>query len=223
MFLHLAVGKRHICLRYQRLDSGCGFCDGLHPVVDIIYLSFPGQFPVNGCPHHFLVIFTDIGLNGHTVHRRFFQHTHIPDSRKAHVKGTGNGRRRQSQHINVGTELLDLLLICYAKPLFLVDNQKSQILVFHIFGKHPVGSDDNVHQSFFQIFNGLLLLGRCTETAEKIHPHRKFFHALHKGIIVLLGQNRRRHQIHYLTAFLYGFECGPDGHLGLSVTYIAAD
>ena len=91
MLPHLSVGKCNHGLRYQGLDSVCHLVNIRHPVVYIIHLSVPGQLAVNGFPDHLLIVFHHIRLNRGTVHRRFLQHTHVPDSRQTHVQGPWNG------------------------------------------------------------------------------------------------------------------------------------
>ena len=132
MLFHLPVGKRHICLGYKLLQPVRDIRNRLHAVVDIINLSFPRQFPVHGCPYHFLVIFTHIRLNGHPVHGRLLQNAHIADSRQTHMQRPWNRRRAQSQNIHTGLQLFDLLLVRHAEALFLINDQKPQVFIFHI-------------------------------------------------------------------------------------------
>ena len=75
-----------------------------------------------------------------------------------------NWRRRQSQHIHVRLELLDLLLVGYAKALLLVHHKKSQILEIHILGQDPMCSDYNVHLTLFQVLDGMFLFCRRAKT-----------------------------------------------------------
>ena len=81
----------------------------------------------------------------------------------------------------------------HTKTLLLINNEKSQILKFHILRKHSVGSDNNIHHAFFQIFDGFLLLFWAAETAKQIYSHREIFHPLGKGIIMLLRQDCGRY------------------------------
>ena len=111
----------------------------------------------------------------------------------------------------------------HAKPLFLIDDQKSQVLVLNIFAQQSVGSDDNVHRAFFDSFYGFLLLGRCPQTAEQFHIDTVMAHALGKGVIVLSCQDRGRHQKRHLLAAHYCLKRCPDGHLRLAIAYISAD
>ena len=98
---HLSVGKGYICLRYQFRDPVGDLFNIIYPVVYIIHLSPSCHFSGDGFPDQFLVIFHHIGLDGHSVHRSFFQYTHIPDPDQAHMKGSGNGRGSQGKDIYV--------------------------------------------------------------------------------------------------------------------------
>ena len=138
------------------------------------------------------------------------------------MKCSWNRGSRQRQHINIFFQLLDFLFMGNAKALLLINDQKPQISVFHILGKHSVGSDHNIHLTLFQILNRLFLLGRGTETTQKIHPYRKFLHSLEKRIIYLLGKNRCRHKINYLAAFLYRFKCGTKSNLCFAIADVTA-
>ena len=111
----------------------------------------------------------------------------------------------------------------HTKTLFLINDQKPQILKLHIFRKNSVSPDDNIHQTLFQILQCTFLLGRSSESAKQIYPHRKFLHTLHKGIIMLLCQNRRRHQIYHLLVFLHCLECCTDGDFCLTISHIPAN
>ena len=139
------------------------------------------------------------------------------------MKSSRNRCGCQRQHIDILFHLFDLLFMCHTKPLFLIDDQQSQILELYILGQDSVGSDQDIHQTFFQIFQRLFLLSGRAEPAHKIHPHRKIFHSLHKGIVVLLGKDRCRNQIYHLFSFLDRFEGYADRDLRFSVSHIPAD
>ena len=146
-FLHLAVGERHIGLRHQVSDGRRHIRNIVDPVIDVVNLSLPGKLPDNGLSDHLLVIFADKGLNRQPVLRRLLQHAHIPYSHQTHVERPWNRCCRQSQHIHIFLQFLDLFLVGHAETLFLVNDQKSKILVFHICGKHAVRADHNIHHT----------------------------------------------------------------------------
>ena len=111
----------------------------------------------------------------------------------------------------------------HAEALLLIDDQKTKILEFHILGKHTVGTDDNVHLPFFQILNRLFDLPRRAKTRHKLNAHREILHALHKGIVMLLRENGRRHQVYYLLALLHRLKGRAKGNLGLAIAHIPAN
>ena len=139
------------------------------------------------------------------------------------MKGTRDWCCRKRQHIYIFLQLLDLLLVLDTKALFLVNDQKPQIFEFHIITEHPMGTDNNIYQTFFRILDGLLLLGCRPESAHQIHPHRKFLHTLGKGIVMLLGKNRRRHQIYDLLILLHCLKCRTDCNFRLAIAHIPTD
>ncbi len=131
-FLHLSVGKDHMGSGHQFRYMKGHILDVADPVIHIIHLSVSGQLPVNGFPHHLVVVFHHIGLDGNPVHGRFLQNAHVPDPHKAHVEGPRDGCGRESEHVYILFQLFDLFLVSYSEPLLLIDDQKAQILEDHI-------------------------------------------------------------------------------------------
>ena len=109
------------------------------------------------------------------------------------------------------------------KTLFLINDQKSQIFEFQIVTQHPVGSDHDIYQTFFRIFNSLLLLCRSSKSAHKIHSHRKIPHTLLECMIMLLCKNRCRHKIYNLLTLLHRLKGCTNCNLSLTVSHISAD
>ncbi len=132
---HLPMGIGHPGLRRQGLNLRSRFRNVVDAIVYKIHLTAPGQLPADGLAHQLLVVLHHIGLHRNPVDGRLLQHRHIPDSHQRHVKRPGNGRRRQSQHIHVLLQALDPFLVGHAEALFLVHDQKSQILVLHVLGQ----------------------------------------------------------------------------------------
>ena len=109
------------------------------------------------------------------------------------------------------------------EPLLFIHDQQAQIFKLNIFREKPMSADNNIHLAFFQVFNGLFLLRRSPESAHQINTHRKILHPLDKGIVMLLGQDRGRHQVHHLLALLHRLKSRPDGDLCFSVSHVSAD
>ena len=69
----------------------------------------------------------------------------------------------------------------------------------------------------------LALLGRRAESRDVLDRHGVVLQPLGERPVVLLGEDRRRHQHHHLLAVLHRLECGPQCDLGLPVADVAAD
>ena len=220
---HLSVGKSHIGLRHQLCDHVGHLRNGLHPVVDIVDLSAAGKFPVDGFPDHLFIVFAHKRLNRDSFSGRLLENTHIADSDQTHMHRPWNRGSGEGKHVYRLFHLLDFFFVRHAETLFLVDNQQSQVLERHILGQDAVGADHNVHQPLFQIRQGLFLLGSGPESAQQIHTHRKIFHPLHEGVVMLLGKDCRGHQINHLLILLHRLERRADRHLGLAESHVAAD
>ena len=113
--------------------------------------------------------------------------------------------------------------MCNTETLLLIDDQKSQILWFDVLRKDAVRSDDNVDQALLQTVHRSSLFRRCAESRKQFDTNREIFHSRYKSLIMLLGQNGRRHQEKHLIAVHNGLKCGTDCNLRFAVTDIPAD
>ena len=111
----------------------------------------------------------------------------------------------------------------HTKALLLINDKKSQVLVAHILGEHPMSPDDHVHLALFKPLYGLVVLLCRPKARQHLHLHGIILHPLGKSGIVLLGQNGGGAQIHHLLAFLHGLEGCPKGDLRLAVAHIPTD
>ena len=223
MLLHLSVGKSHDSLRNQLLHGRRHICDCIDTVIYIIHLAVPGKLPDDRLPHHFLIVFADKGLDGKPVAGRLLQHAHIPDPHQRHMQCPGDRCGRKRKHIHIIFDFLYFFLMSHAETLFLINDQKSQILKLNIRRKDPVGPDDNIHLPLAQILHRFLLLRRRAEAGHQINPYRKVLQSLGKGIIVLLGQDGGRHQKRHLLPVLDSLKRRPYSYFCLSIAHIPAN
>ena len=219
---HLPMSKIHPGFRHKFGYAKSYLSNIIDTVVYIVDLAAAAKLPADSLPDSLLIILHNISLDGHTIHRRFFQNTHVTDTDQAHMKRTRDRSGSQSQHIHIFFHLLDLLFMSHTETLLLINDQKTQILEFHILGKNSVGTDHNVNLAFSDSLDGLFLLGGSTETTEEIYLHRKLLHTLYKGIVMLLGKNSSRYKINNLTALLHSLKSCSQGNLCFSVANIAA-
>ena len=64
------MGKGHLGIGHQRGHMACDLIDIADSVVYIIYLTAPGQLPVDGLPDHLVIVLHHIRLDGYTLHGR---------------------------------------------------------------------------------------------------------------------------------------------------------
>ena len=55
--------------------------------------------------------------------------------------------------------------MCYAKPLLLINDKQSKILIHHIFGQQTMCSNDDVDRSLFEPLDCFFLLRRAAKPA----------------------------------------------------------
>ena len=118
---------------------------------------------------------------------------------------------------------LQLLLVLDAEALLLVDHDQAEILERDLAAEQPVRPDHDVDRAVGQpVDRGLgLLVG--LEPRQRRDVHRERGVPLGEGRVVLLDEQRGRHQDGDLLAVLDRLERGPDGDLGLAVADVAAD
>ena len=70
--------------------------------------------------------------------------------------------------------------------------------------------DDNIHLPHFQIFQNSLNISTLFHSADILDPARHPLQALLESIIMLISQNRCRHQHGHLLAIGHRLKCRPD-------------
>lgn len=55
------------------------------------------------------------------------------------------GGSRQGEHIHPDEVLLQLFLVLHAKALFLVDDDKTEVVELYVLGQQPVGAHHDIH------------------------------------------------------------------------------
>ena len=89
--------------------------------------------------------------------------------------------------------------------------------------QQPVGADDDVGGAVGDLLERLLGLLRRLEPGQLPDLDRELAHPLGEGVVVLLRQQRGRHQHGDLLAVLHRLERRPHRDLGLAVADVAAD
>ena len=79
------------------------------------------------------------------------------------MKSSWDRRCGKGQHINILLHVLYLFLVVYAKPLFLIYNQKPQVVEFHVLCQQTVGADYHIYLTVFKLVLDLPALRRSSE------------------------------------------------------------
>ncbi len=163
-FRHLPMRIGNAGMGNQLLQTKRLLADGFHTVVKVIHLPAARNFPVYGFADKFRIIFHNIRLHRAAFLRRLLQNTHVAYPRKAHVQCAWDRRCRQRQHTDVFPQTFQLFLMRHTEPLFLIYNDKAQILKFYVPGQKPVRADEDIRITALHIFQAFLLLFWRTET-----------------------------------------------------------
>ena len=101
--------------------------------------------------------------------------------------------------------------------------KQAEVLRAHVAREHPVGADQDVHAPLGEALDRRFLLGRRAEARDVLERERVVGQALGERPVVLLGEDRRRHQHQHLLALVGRLERRPQRDLGLAVADVAAD
>lgn len=197
--------------------------DGSDTVIDEKDLAAPPLFAHDGVTDDAGVVFSDVSLDREAVRRRRFDDRHFPQVDQRHVKGPRNRRSTEGQDVDMSGPGLPFFFLGDAETLFFVDDEKAQGLEFNVLVEQAVSPDEDVDiagqgpsQDRFLFFVG-------TETVEDFDVDTEGTEPFHKGLEVLLRQDRRRDQDGNLLTGCDGLKNGSHGHFRLAEADIAAD
>ena len=125
---HLAVGDADVRLGHQRVDLVGDGRDVLHTIVDIEHLAASQQFAAYGCGDLRILVGAHIGQHRQPVFGRGGERGHLANAGHGHFQRARDRRGRQGQHVHVGAQGFQRLLVFHAETLLLIDDDESQIL-----------------------------------------------------------------------------------------------
>ena len=100
----------------------------LHPVVHEEHLALAQQLAPDGLGHRPLVVLADVGEDRLALGRRGVEQREVADAGEAHLERARDRRGGEREHVDVGLQLLDRLLVADAEALLLVDDQQAEVL-----------------------------------------------------------------------------------------------
>jgi hypothetical protein len=120
------------------------------------------------------------GAHREPVDRRRRDDAHLAHAGERQLQGARDRRRGQGQHMDVGLELLQPLLLHDAEMLLLVDDHQAEMRETHILGEQRMGADDDLDLAGGDLLLDLLrVLGR-DEARQLGDAHRQPGEALGK-------------------------------------------
>ena len=90
------------------------------------------------------------GAHRQAIDRRRGDQAHVAHAGQRQLQGARDRRRGQRQHMDVGAQLLQPLLVRDAEMLLLVDDQQAEILELDALGQQRMGADDDVDRAFLE-------------------------------------------------------------------------
>ena len=223
MLSHLSMPHSYFGLRHQLRQQFRSFGNSLDPVMDEENLSTATQF----AQHRFTdQLFGEAGhdrFDRQAIHRRRINDREVTNAHHRHIQRSRDRSRREGHDINHRPERFETLLVLDTKALFLVDDQKAQILKSDIFLQKTVGTDNDIDIAFFEPFKGFFLLFGGAETGQHLDRNRIIFQPLAESFVMLLGQDGGGHEDADLLAVQRRLERPPQCNLGFTIADISAD
>ena len=165
----------------------------------------------------------DLRANGQPAGGRRIDDREVAHARHGHLQRAGIG---VAVSVNTSTwvrNCFETFLVFHAEPLFLVDDDESEVAELHVLLQQTVGADEHIDDARRRVLdNRFGLLGRL-KSGQEGDTGGKGRKPFREVVVMLVRQQRGRHQHGHLAIFFHGLESGPHGHLGLAVPHIAAD
>ncbi len=219
---HLAVADAHDALRDQRLHLGGDLVDRAHLVVHEVDLAAAAQLAQGRLAQGRRVPLDQEGLDGQARRRRGGDEGQVAQPAQGHVERARDGGRGEGEHVHVGAQGLQALLVAHAEAVLLVDDEQAQVLEARMGVQQAVRGDDDVDAAGLKAGQRRGGLARVAEARKPLHAHRQVGEAVAEVAQVLLHQKRRGRKHRHLLAGLGGSVRGAHGDLGLAEADIAA-
>ena len=173
--------------------------------------------------HHERIERRHEGAHRQPVDRRRGDDRKVAHAGERQLQGARDRRRGQRQHVHLGAQRLELLLVRDAEMLLLVDHQQAEVLELDALAEQRMGADDDVDGAVREPVARFGQLRGRHQARGLRHVDRKAPEALGEGLEVLARQQRRRHHHRHLLAVHRRRERRAQRHFGLAEADVAAD
>ena len=154
--------------------------------------------------------------------RRGGDHREVADAFERHRQRARDRRGGERQHVHLGAQALQALLLPHAEAVLLVDDDEAEVLELDVRLQQLVRADDEVDAARREAFERRLRLLRGAEARQLGDAHREIGEAVGERLEMLLGEQRGRHQQRDLLAVGQRDERGAQRDLGLAEADVAA-
>ena len=141
---HLAVGDGDAHLGHVLVEERFGLGQILDARADIEGLAAAIALAQQRLAHHDRIERRDEGAHRQAVDRRRGDDRHFAHAGERQLQRARDRRRGQRQHVHLGAQLLELLLVGDAEMLLLVDDDEAEVLELDRLAEERVGADDDV-------------------------------------------------------------------------------
>ena len=205
---------------FERVAHGL---DGVDLVVQEVHLAAALEFAQHRLADQTARHRGDESLDGKPAARRGGDHREIAHAFQRQAQRARNRRRGQRQHVDLGAQGLERLLLAHAEAVLLVDDRQAQTGELHILLQQAVGADDDVDLALGHLFERRRLFLGAAKARQFGEPDRPVGEAVGEGLEVLLGQQRGRREYRDLLAVGHRDEGGAQRDFGLAEADVAAD
>ena len=219
---HLSVADANARLRHDVSQLLGEHRDVFHAIVDEKNLSAAIQFLQHGVANQFVIEPRDFRFHGDAIGRRRFQIRNIAHANQRHVQRARNRRRGHRQHVHRRPQRFQFLLHFDAEPLLFVDDDQPEVVKFDVARRQPVRADHDIDSSGLQPGEDVALFLRFAKAAQPSDVERKLGHPFLERVVMLFGQDRRRHQHRDLITVVHRFEDGSHRHFRFAEPHVAA-
>ena len=155
VLVHLPVRDGDPGLGHQLGQLGGDLADRADPVVHEEDLAVPEQLAPDGRGDLLLVVGADEGQHRVPLLGRGQDGGHLPDPGHPHLQRPRDRRGGHAEHVHLGAQPLEVLLVLDAEPLLLVDDHQAEPGEPGLRGEQLVRADDHVHGAVGQAAQGL--------------------------------------------------------------------
>ena len=191
---HLAVADGDAGARAQLADAQRQRLQLADAVVQHEHLPLARELARDRVLQHAVVAEQHARLDLLTAGRRVVERADAADAEQRAVQRARDRRRRQRQHVDLGAQLLEPLLLPHAEALLLVDDDQREVVEGDAFAQQLVRADDDVDAALQQLVLDRAPVGAGAVARQHLDRQAERLAAARERARVLLGEDRRRAQ-----------------------------